>query len=236
MGDPTSGRSPGSSSRSARHLHLFGKVPEPGSTKTRLAPALGDRGAARLYRAFLDDTVRRTAAVEVERRTLWLAGGDGGRERVRKRHRGLRVRPQRGGDLGERMAHAMETSFSEGAGRVLIVGTDHPTLPPERPELAFRLLQSADLVLGPSDDGGYYAIGLRRAAWPSARQLFRDVPWSTGRVLDVTRSKADRAGLDRRELPGWYDVDLPSELERLRRDADPDSASLRVLRSLEAEA
>lgn len=236
MSDPVSGPGRGAPSGSPRHLHLFGKVPEAGSAKTRLAPALGDRGAARLYRAFLDDTLRRTAGTEVEQRTLWLAGDDAGLERVRERHPGLPVRPQRGEDLGERMARAMETSFSEGGGRVLILGTDHPTLPPDLPARAFRLLESADLVLGPSDDGGYYAVGLRREAWPAGRELFRGVPWSTGRVLSVTRAKAESAGLRRRELPQWYDVDLPAELARLRRDADPESESLRVLRSLEAEA
>lgn len=221
---------------SPRHLILFGKVPEAGTTKTRLAPALGEAGAARLYRAFLDDTVRRTASVDAERRCLWLAGAGGGRTREEERHPGLEIRPQRGGDLGERMAHALEEAFGRGAGRALVVGTDHPTLPVDRLERAFRLLGTADLVLGPSDDGGYYAVGLRRESWPAAAEIFREVPWSTARVLEVTRTKAERAGLSRRELETWYDVDRPSELERLRRDADPGSRSLRVLRTLEPGA
>lgn len=171
--------------------------------------------------------------MEVERRSLWLAGDDGGRERTARRHPDVPVRRQRGADLGARMAGALEDAFGGGAGRALIVGTDHPTLPPERLDRAFRLLASTDLVLGPSDDGGYYAIGLRRSAWPAARRLFRDVPWSTERVLGVTRSRAEGLGLSRRELPPWYDVDRPEDLERLRRDAAPESPSLRVLRSLE---
>ena len=220
----------------SRHLILFGKVPEAGATKTRLAPALGDAGAARLYRAFLDDTIRRTAAVAAERRGLWLAGSVGGRDRVRERHGGLEVRPQRGDDLGQRMARALEEAFAAGAGRALILGTDHPTLPMDRLERAFRLLSSVDLVLGPSDDGGYYAVGVRREAWPGAAGIFRDVPWSTDRVLEVTRARAEEIGLSRRELAEWYDVDRPSELERLRSDAEPDSRSLRVLRTLAPES
>lgn len=211
-------------------------MPEAGVTKTRLAPALGAAGAARLYRAFLDDTVRRTEAVEAERRELWLAGDEAGRAEVGERHPGLEVRAQPGDDLGERMARAMEGAFSRGAGRVLIVGTDHPTLPVDRLRRAFSLLSSMDLVLGPSDDGGYYAVGLRREAWPGAARIFRDVPWSTARVLDVTRARAESAGLSRRELPEWYDVDRPSDLERLRGDAGPESRSLRVLRALGPEA
>lgn len=208
-------------------------MPEPGGAKTRLVPALGEEGAARLYRAFLEDTLRRTSGVEAERRSLWLAGDDEGRRRVRERHPEVRVRAQRGPDLGARMARALEASFADGAGMALVVGTDHPTLPPDRLDRAFRLLRRADLVLGPSDDGGYYAVGVRREAWPAARALFRDVPWSTERVLEVTRSRAEREGLARRELAGWYDVDRPPDLERLRRDAGAESRSLRVLRSLE---
>lgn len=209
-------------------------MPDPGSTKTRLAPALGHGGAARLYRAFLQDTLRRTASVEAEGRSLWLAGGEDGRRRARERYPDLPVRRQEGADLGARMAHALETAFAAGADRALIVGTDHPTLPSPRLDRAFRLLESVDLVLGPSDDGGYYAVGLRREAWPDGREIFREVPWSTGRVLEVTRDRAEGAGLTRRELAEWYDVDRPADLERLRRDAGPESRSLRVLRALEA--
>lgn len=208
-------------------------MPEPGSTKTRLAPALGEEGAARLYRALLRDTVRRSAAVEVEGRSLWLAGGEEGRRRALERHPEVRVRAQRGADLGARMARALEVVFEEGAGRAVIVGTDHPTLPSARLDRAFRLLTGTDLVLGPSGDGGYYAVGFRREAWPAGRAIFREVPWSTDRVLAVTRERAERAGLRRRELEPWYDVDRPPDLDRLRRDAGPESRSLRVLRELE---
>lgn len=235
MTDPDPRSDPTRGDQSPRHLLLFGKVPEPGSTKTRLAPELGEEGAARLYRAFLEDTVRRTDGLpEVEDRSLWLAGDESGRERMRERLGGrLAVRAQHGANLGARMAGALEAAFGEGAARVVIVGTDHPTLPPERLERAFRWLRSVDLVLGPSDDGGYYAVGVRRAAWPRALEIFRRVPWSTGRVLEVTRARAEAEGLSRRELEPWYDVDRPEELGRLRRDAGPDSESRRVLRDLE---
>lgn len=216
----------------ARHLLLFGTVPEPGRSKTRLAPALGEDGAARLYRAFLEDSLGLARRVAADRRTLWLAGDRRGLDRLRGRYEDVRVRAQRGPDLGARMAHALDRSFREGAGRAVVVGTDHPTLPPALLERAFRALAGADLALGPSEDGGYYAVGLRRRAWPRGEELFDDVPWSTERVLDVTRSRAESAGLTRRELPGWYDVDRPAELERLRRDAGPDSRSAEVLREL----
>lgn len=226
---------PGGKGSSDRHLVLFGKVPDPGAAKTRLAPALGEEGAARLYRAFLEDTLLLARAVDAERRSLWLAGDGAGRTRWSERHRDVEVRAQEGRDLGARMVRALDDAFRRGAGRAVIVGTDHPTLPAERLRRAFRLLRSVDLVVGPTEDGGYYALGLRREAWPAGRELFRDVPWSTERVLEVTRSRAASAGLGRRELGSWYDVDRPEEIARLKRDADPDSRSAGVLRSLEVE-
>lgn len=236
MAEPGERRSgAGQGGNSPRHLLLFGKVPEPGRSKTRLAPALGEVDAARLYRAFLEDSLRLARRVGAERRTLWLAGGGEGLERVRTRHPDVRVRPQRGPDLGTRMAAALDRSFSDGAGRTVLVGTDHPTLPSSWIERAFRELTGIDLVLGPSDDGGYYAVGLRREAWPRAGRLFRDVPWSTERVLEVTRSRAEALDLSRRELPEWYDVDRPEELDRLRRDAEPGSRSAEILRAMEEE-
>lgn len=216
-----------------RHLLLFGRVPEPGASKTRLAPALGEAGAARLYRAFLSDTVRLARRVEAERRVLWLAGDGEGIDRVGRRFPELPVRRQGDGDLGRRMADALGRAFGEGAGRTLIVGTDHPTLSPSWLGRGFAHLRDEDLVLGPSRDGGYYAVGLRRRAWPRGRELFRSVPWSTDRVLEVTRSRAERAGLGRRELPEWYDVDRPGDLDRLLRDAGRHSRSAEVLRALE---
>ena len=219
-----------------RRVLLFGKVPRPGRTKTRLAPALGEEGAARLYRAFLDDTVRlagRSVAEEVE---LWLAGRPAGSDgtAVTDRHAGLRVRRQVGDGLGERLRGAFAAAFDEGVDLAAVLGTDHPTLPPARIDEAFASLAAAEAVLGPTRDGGYYLLALRREAWPRAAALFREIPWSTREVAAVTRRRAREAGVEIRSLATWYDVDEPAELERLREDVDPATATARALTRLDA--
>jgi hypothetical protein len=229
-----------------RRLILFAKVPEPGRAKTRLAPGLGEEGAARLYQAFLDDAIALCGRVEGASLELWASGGaatsgvagasaDAGvREYFAGRYPGLPVRLQSGRDLGERLSGAFESSFAAGADHVVITGSDHPTLPSSYLDRAFSALIDAQLVIGPSADGGYYAIGLARHAWPEAASLFIGVPWSTPAVLETTRRTARRLGLGHVELPEWYDVDDPSVLRRLRREADPASHTGRMLARLPA--
>lgn len=148
---------------------------------------------------------------------------------------GFTPRRQRGDGLGERLRHAFDAAFSDGASRALAVGSDHPTLPPAHLERAFEELEEADAVLGPTADGGYYAVGLRSAAWPAAAEIFRDVPWSTPEVLEATEARARRSGLVVRRLPSWYDVDEPHELGRLREDLEEGSATAEALARLARE-
>jgi glycosyltransferase A (GT-A) superfamily protein (DUF2064 family) len=135
------------------------------------------------------------------------------------------------GDLGERLADAFARSFADGGERVIILGGDVPTLPETTLTSAFTDLGGANGVIGPSLDGGYVLIGLRRASWPRAAALFQDIPWSTEHVLSATLHRAGEAGLDLRVLPGWYDVDRVADLERARVDAAADSHLGRWLRS-----
>jgi rSAM/selenodomain-associated transferase 1 len=219
----------------SRRLLIFGRLPEPGVTKTRLAPALGPHGAARLYQAFLDDTMEAAATVSSADVELWVPDRPGARDVLAARYADVRIRLQRGADLGERLATAFEVAFGEGVDYALVAGSDHPTLPPEQLARGLDCLIAAHLVLGPTADGGYYAIGLRRYAWPAARPLFRDMPWSTPRVLEVTRHRAAELNLCHVELQSWYDVDEPSQLARLRAEAHPDSHTARALRELIAQ-
>lgn len=223
----------------ARRLLVFGKLPAAGRVKTRLAPALGAEGAAALYAAFLEDTAASARRVDGAEVQLWLeapGGGEGrdgleGREAGRRlaRRLGLGLRWQRGEELGERLRRAFARAFAEGADSAVAVGSDHPTLPPARIEAAFRALTTAEVAIGPSEDGGYYLIGLSRPAWPRAAELFRRIPWSTPRVLARTRAAVARLGLSTRELAPWYDVDVPRDLARLRRDLSLDSRTAAAL-------
>ena len=233
-----------------RRLILFAKVPEPGRAKTRLAPDLGEEGAARLYQAFLDDAIALCGRIESASLEVWASGGAGGaggvssgkgvssdagvREYFAGRYPDLPVRLQSGRDLGERLSGAFESSFAAGEDHVVITGSDHPTLPSSYLDRAFSALVDAQLVIGPSADGGYYAIGLTSRAWPEAASLFVGVPWSTPAVLETTRRTARRLGLGHVELPEWYDVDDPAGLRRLRREADPASHTGRMLARLPA--
>jgi rSAM/selenodomain-associated transferase 1 len=211
----------------SERLVLFGRLPEPGLTKTRLVPALGAEGAATLYEAFLDDLVG--LDVGVGERELWVPDRPGAIRRLRLRYPGLRVRLQPEGDLGGRLRAAFEAAFTEGVDYAVVIGSDHPTLPADLVRRAFHALRSAHLVVGPTRDGGYYSIGLRRYCWPKAAGLFEDAPWSTAELLEWTREQAADLDLCFVELPGWYDVDTPADLERLRRDVSPRSATGRAL-------
>ncbi len=198
-----------------RRLILFARVPEPGRAKTRLAPGLGEEGAARLCQAFLDDAIALCGRVEGASLELWASGGAGAsdgtgvREYFTGRYPELPVQLQSGRDLGERLSGAFESSFAAGADHVVITGSDHLTLPSSYLDRAFSALVDAQLVIGPSADGGYYAIGLARHAWPVAASLFVGVPWSTPAVLETTCRTARRLGFGHVELPEWYDVDDP---------------------------
>ncbi|MCY3600733.1 MAG: TIGR04282 family arsenosugar biosynthesis glycosyltransferase [Gemmatimonadetes bacterium] len=204
-------------------LLVFGRLPEPGYVKTRLHPELTREGSAVLYEAFLDDAMKLAPdGVAVE---LWVPDRPGAIERLGSRYPAVRVRLQSGGALGDRLELAFARAFREGVDRAVALGSDHPTLPAEFVVRAFAALAGSPLALGPSLDGGYYAIGLRRSAWPRARDLFVGAPWSTPGLFAWTRARAASLRLDCAELPPWYDVDRPADLSRMADDLIEGSAT-----------
>jgi len=122
--------------------------------------------------------------------------------------------PQSGADLGARLVHAFQTIFGLGADKVVAIGSDSPTLPPENLDLAFRKLDDHDLVLGPAEDGGYYLIGLNQPR----RELFAGIEWSSDAVFASTIAAAANLKLDFESLPFWYDVDDVISLRRAAAD------------------
>jgi len=187
-----------------RSLALFARAPAAGRVKTRLAPALPPAAAAALYAGLLADAFAAGCRARTDTRAVCWAGGAGGRPP------GWRACAQRGVGLGARLEHAFAELLADGTSHVLIAGTDTPALAPAHLERAFELLERHAAVAGPSRDGGYWCIGLRRPA-PA---LFRDVPWSTDRVLDVTLSRARDAGLDLACTDTLADLDTPADLAR----------------------
>lgn len=192
---------------------IMAKAPIAGAVKTRLCPPLTPEQAASLARCFLLDTIERIRAVPGIHAVLAYAPAEA-RETVQALAPDLPLLPQRGEDLGSRMGHVLADLLAEGHAGALAIGSDTPSLPATVIQQAVRLLDApgADIVLGPSDDGGYYLIGMRRVH----RSLFEDMPWSTSRVLDETRRRAAAAGLAVVTLPPWFDVDTVQDLARLR--------------------
>jgi uncharacterized protein len=202
-------------------LVLMAKAPRPGEVKTRLAGALGAEDAAELYVAFLNDTWAAMEEVWEEREGLSLAlcytpaGAEEAFERL-EREGGLML-AQRGESLGERMQNCFADLFAAGFESVVLIGADTPTLPADAlGEALERLAEGGEnrVVVGPSEDGGYYLIGMRRLH----AALFAGVNWGAGGVFAETERRAQTCGVEISLLPAWYDVDTPADLERLRRE------------------
>jgi hypothetical protein len=126
--------------------------------------------------------------------------------------------PQRGDDLGARILFTFDQLFRQGYTQVIVIDSDTPTLPTAYLEQALSLITARenDVVLGPTEDGGYYLVGLRR----SYRELFDRMPWSTSQVFSETRRRSEQYGLAVACTEGWYDVDTPEDLARLRDSLD----------------
>ena len=198
-------------------LVIFAKAPIPGQVKTRLCPPLTPDEAATLHGSFVLDTLERAKNATIRLKLpldRYLACAPSSTLaffRIMEERQAVRLIDQEGDDLGARMDHAAATMFARGYRRVLIVGTDVPTLPLDRYRHALALLDQQDLVLGPAEDGGYYLIGLCKPV-PG---LFEGIAWSTNRVLAMTREKADNLGLTLALLESWRDVDTIDDLRAL---------------------
>ena len=199
------------------------KAPRAGEAKTRLVPPLTGAEAASLAASFARDTVE--SVRRVVRETVVAYAPDDGRATLEAvlGGEGLLWVAQRGEDLGARIESAVSYAFERRLGPVVVVGTDSPTLPPAFVGRAVASLSAgeSDVALGPTDDGGYYLVGLRE----TFEGLFRNVEWSTPRVYGQTADNASRLGLRVLELPRWYDVDTRDDLLRLRDELLSDEAA-----------
>ena len=190
-------------------VFVFVKAPVPGRVKTRLASALGNIGAARLYRSLARRIVQRVGTGEY--RTVVYFDPPGAERDIREWLGAEReYRPQPGGNLGERLRRAFAVGFRE-ADCVAVVGTDIPELDARVVVRAFDLVSgpgSADVVFGPALDGGYYLLALDRPA----PELFEGIAWSTGTVLAESIRRAKDLGLNVRLLDPLADIDREEDL------------------------
>lgn len=193
-------------------LCIMAKAPRAGQVKTRLCPPLSPGEAAELSTCFLLDRIAQVRTVSGAEPALAYAPADAAEE-FEALAPGLTLLPQRGADLTARLESVLDDLFADGCDAAIMIDSDSPTLPTEFLERAVRLAASGehDLVLGPSEDGGFYLIGLRRAH-PG---LFEQMPLSTSAVLAETLRRARARGLRVARLPAWYDVDTGPDLARL---------------------
>jgi rSAM/selenodomain-associated transferase 1 len=191
---------------------VLAKAPLPGRTKTRLQPALGADRAAALQAKFIARAVETACAANIGPVTLWTAPSeDHPLFTALAASFALRLARQPGGDIGARMLAALAAA----GGPALVIGTDCPALRPTHLRAAAEALASGiDVVLVPVDDGGYALIGMRTAD----PHLFVDIAWSTPQVMAETRRRMARLSLSWREPARLWDVDVPADLERLRRE------------------
>ncbi|AGA34525.1 protein of unknown function DUF2064 [Thioalkalivibrio nitratireducens DSM 14787] len=186
-------------------LLVFAKAPEPGQVKTRLIPALGAEGAARLHRRLVRRVLAAARASAVGPVELWAASDARHPFFAQcRREFGCALRAQLAGDLGQRMSVALHAQLP-----ALLVGSDAPGLDAARlQDAAAALVEGGDAVLIPALDGGYVAIGL---AVP-APGLFTEMPWGGAEVLQRTVDRCREQGLRCSRRPPCPDVDRPDDL------------------------
>ena len=197
-------------------LAVMTKAPQAGRVKTRLTPPLLPEEAAALNTCFLRDTAAAIERTSQERSAQGIAvytpvGAEAAYAGILPKT--FQLVPQRGDAFGERLTAATEDLFQLGFDSLCLIDSDSPTLPEAAFAEAVELLAQAEdsIVLGPSDDGGYYLIGLKTLH----HQVFEGIDWSTDRVLAQTIEAAREMGLSIHLLPTWYDVDDSTTLSRL---------------------
>jgi hypothetical protein len=198
--------------RANRLTALFTKRPTPGRVKTRLSPPLTPEEAARLAEAMLRDAVARCRAGDFRTALVFAPSEEAPWFRASFPELADQ-RPQRGRDLGQRLATFVSAVFAREEARTLVViGSDQPLVPLERIHEAHRALENgAGCVLGPDPGGGYYLVGLAR----SVPELFTEVPMSSAGMCAATEALARARGLAVVRLAEELDVDIAVDLERL---------------------
>ena len=193
---------------------LFAKRPDRGKVKTRLVPPLTPDQATNLYHCFLKDVCGQLSTLRDVNRVIAFNSPEARDFFESLRPPGWMLLPQPQSGLGKRMAGVFAVLHDQGYRQFLAVGSDAPTLPTAWIQQAIDILrdETASLVLGPTEDGGYYLIGMNGLH----TEVFEDITWSTDKVYTQTKTRAAALGLTVTDLPRWYDVDDAASLEKLR--------------------
>ena len=184
------------------HVVVFVRAPLLGQVKTRLASDVGPARALEIYRALTEHVLRvmRSTGARV---LVAHAPADAGPLMRAWLGDDLEYEPQADGDLGARMSAVFASHVADGADRVVIIGSDCPTITAETITAALDSLDGADVVFGPAFDGGYYLVAARALH----AELFHDVPGSSHHTLDVSLTRARDAGLRVALLTAMRDID-----------------------------
>jgi len=210
---------PGRMARGLCALAVMTKAPQAGRVKTRLVPPLTPEQAAELNKCFLVDTAAAISNAAGADTACGIAvytpvGAESAYTDILPAD--FSLLPQRGDKFGERLYLALEDLFKCGFDSLCLIDSDSPTVPAENFAQAVELLSASEdrVVLGPSDDGGYYLVGMKKPH----RHLFEKIDWSTERVLNQTVQRAAEIDLEVKLLPTGFDVDDDAGLRRLRNE------------------
>jgi rSAM/selenodomain-associated transferase 1 len=193
---------------------IMAKVPEAGKVKTRLQPFLTSEQSAEIATAFLQDTESKAKSIE-ENLIVAVTPFDK-KDRLNDilQHNPILIE-QTGEDLGKKMLNAFKFAFKQDSDAVVMIGTDSPTFPADYIEQAFEFLEiETDVVLGKTEDGGFYLIGLRKLD----SRIFENISWGSDETFEQVWQNIMDLGLHLREVPSWYDVDEREDLEKLRKE------------------
>lgn len=196
-------------------LAVFARSPVLGKVKTRLSPPLTAEQALALHRALVEDTLDHLNRIErpgIER--LLLLSEPLQDPSALNVPSGWTTTVQASGGLGERLASLFYMGFRRGVTRLVVLGSDSPTVPPEVVHEAFDDLEQRQVVLGPAEDGGYYLLGCRE--W--IPELFQGIDWGTPEVFEQTMGIIKARKISVSTLIRWYDIDRGEDLEKLRQE------------------
>ncbi len=212
-----------------KKLIIFTRYPERGTTKTRLIPLLGAKGAADLHRKITEHTLEKLEPLSTSNELTIEICYEGGNKDLMKNWLGpnLEYQAQVSGDLGLRMKRSFEDAFGSGADAAVLVGTDIPDITDTVIQTAFDTLEQKNMVIGPAKDGGYYLIGLQGASLSSSMDnLFSGITWGRRDVLRKTLDVAKGIGLSFSLLDELEDVDQPEDLSIWKRSQIPNHHGL----------
>lgn len=202
----------------------FTRVPQPGRTKTRLLPVLKPEQCARLHWAFLKDLAELYKQLNAHLFVAYTPDEDW--ESLKTLFPSAGYIPQQGKDLGEKMYRALRKVLDLGYESAVLTGSDLPFLTKDHLESGFAALVDHDIAIGPTADGGYYLIGMKKPC----REIFRVESYGGSTVFENTVSAAEAAGLSLGTALPCNDVDTPEDLWDLAKTIDPGSYTGKFLK------